>query len=290
MAQLSAGGNVIYPPPCGHRRPTTGELPANVWPALRQGERTVTTRNSWTKTLLAVAAFLPFSIAPIPALAQAQVGPGAAEDGALTAQAAWLQAYANSDETALVALLADDFTIVVSTGELLDKAHLLQRAKQPPVALTMARSEASLRRQGPFAIVTSKVTEQRGPNQLQFRVTDVLVLKGPGWQLASSHWTRTAGDLTAIKLPAAALDRFAGTYLTPRRVPLHVSRAGGQLRVTEPGGQTTELIALSPTLFASKSGHVRWLFITQVPGASGHAVIANQNVLTLLTREPRSAE
>jgi hypothetical protein len=83
----------------------------------------------------------------------------------------------------------------------------------------------------------------------------------------------------------ATLDRLAGTYLTPKQVALQVSREGERLRVAAPSGQTTDLIALSLTLFASTSGHVRWLFIGEPSGATGHAVIANQNVLTLLTRE-----
>jgi hypothetical protein len=77
----------------------------------------------------------------------------------LTAQAAWLQAYATSDEAALGTLLTDDFTIVVSTAEMLTKADLVERAKQPSIMLTLKRTAVSLRRQGPFAIVTSNVLE-----------------------------------------------------------------------------------------------------------------------------------
>jgi hypothetical protein len=185
-------------------------------------------------------------------------------------------------------LLRDDFTIVASSGAFAGKAELIQQAKKPPIPLIMEPSEYSVRRNGPVAIVTAKVTEKRGDARLEFRVTDVMVRGTKEWQLASSHWTRTAGDLTEVTLPYASLDRMTGTYLTPRGIKLEVVRNGNRLLMVEPGGQRTEYTALSPTQFAGPGGRIRWLFIAEADGSIGHAVVANLNALTPLTRVPKT--
>ena len=207
---------------------------------------------------------------------------------ALVTRSAWLQAYANGDEAALARLLHDDFTVVASTGELASKSETMAQAQKPPARLTMTPSEVSLRREGPVALVTSKVTERRAGGSIEFRVTDVLVRRGGDWHIASSHWTRTVGDLREVRLPAASLDRLAGDYLTPRGLTLRVTRDGERLRVREPTGQETLFTAISPTMFASPGGRVRWLFIAEPSGSIGHAVIANLNALTPVTRVPEA--
>ncbi|QIL02768.1 DUF4440 domain-containing protein [Sphingomonas sinipercae] len=216
--------------------------------------------------------------------AAAAAAPVVAGQSVLAAQSAWHRAYAANDTRQLDALLAEDATIVESGGVLVDKAALLARGKLPPIALTLSASDQRVRRSGNFALVTSTVLEKRGPARLEFRVTDVFEMKNGGWKLASSHWTRTAGDLTPVTLPRPAVDRLAGTYRTPRGATLVVARDGDQLRVTEPGGTSTPLVAISPTTFMGPAGRVRWMFIAEPSGAIGHAVIANLNALTLLSR------
>ena len=116
--------------------------------------------------------FLAFVALAAPSGAVAQAGSDAS---ALVTRSAWLQAYANGDEAALAGLLRDDFTVIASTGELASKSEIIAQAQKPPAKLTMTPSEVSLRREGPVALVTSKVTEQRAGGSIEFRVTDVLV-------------------------------------------------------------------------------------------------------------------
>ena len=236
---------------------------------------------------LQLVAVLAFSAALIGAGERSQAAVQTEPDAsALLARAAWLQAYANGDEAALARMLHDEFTVVASTGELASKDEVVAQAQKPPAKLTMTPSDVAIRREGPVAIVTSKVTELRAGGSIEFRVTDVLVRRGGDWQIASSHWTRTAGDLTEVRLPVASLDRLTGDYVTPRGLTLQVTRIGERLRVREPTGQETELTAISPTTFAAPTGRVRWLFIAEPSGNIGHAVIANLNALTPVTRMP----
>jgi hypothetical protein len=65
---------------------------------------------------------------------------------------------------------------------------------------------------------------------------------------------------------------------------LTVKKHGNGLQVIEPDGAITDFVTVSSTMIMAPRNKVRWLFISGPTGDVTNAVIANQSVLTLLTR------
>lgn len=199
-------------------------------------------------------------------------------------RAAWLQALAAADEDALDRVLASDFSVVESSGNVHDRSFVIDRAKLPPLDLRLDAGAPTARRSANLVTLSGPVTESRGGTRIVFNVTDVLVRSPSGWRIAHSHWTRAPDAVVEAALGPAELDRMVGNFRTPRGGTLVVERQGARLLITEPGGNATIFRVQSPTTIVGPDGRIRWLFLDEANGQFARAVIAGPGQLTPVAR------
>jgi len=109
----------------------------------------------------------------------------------------WAEAEVDGDVDALDALTVDDFTLVGPVGFVLDRHQWLERYRGGDFATTaLAWDDVAVRDYGDSAVAVGVVTQQAAyqgqPSDGRFRVTQVLVRRGDGWQLASLHYSPVA--------------------------------------------------------------------------------------------------
>lgn len=104
----------------------------------------------------------------------------------------WADAELRGDATALAPMATDDFILVGPVGFMLPKQQWLERyATGSLVNNVFTWTEVDVRTYGDAAIArgvqTQETTINGRPSNGQFRLTQVLVRRDGGWQLAGIH-------------------------------------------------------------------------------------------------------
>ena len=105
------------------------------------------------------------------------------------------RAIVNNDLDSLAGLVSDDWSIIDSNGEIVDRARFLEVIKSGALTHDMMKSEdLRLRVYGDTALVTA-VTSTKGKFMgqnfsTQERATDVYVKHGNQWKCVLTHLTR----------------------------------------------------------------------------------------------------
>lgn len=104
----------------------------------------------------------------------------------------WASAERNNDATALDKLLAEDFTAVGPLGFVLTRVQWLERYRE--AAFVNEQFEwniNSVRSYGDSAVligIQNQTAAYRGhPSNGQFRVTQIMIRRDAGWQIAGLH-------------------------------------------------------------------------------------------------------
>ena len=109
---------------------------------------------------------------------------------------AWLDAYEQSDEKAMNAIVADDFAITFPDGSMQAKAQIISMIKMPRPAgrptVKFHTEDVKARVYGDTVILTGRViSEYRRDGQVisteQQRYTDTYVKRNGRWQVVASH-------------------------------------------------------------------------------------------------------
>ena len=108
---------------------------------------------------------------------------------------AWLDAYEKKDVTAMTAIVADDFTITFSDGEIQTKPQIIESLKRPGGSTSKFTTEnVQSRVYGDTVILIGLVIsewKQNGqPMSDRSRYTDTYVKRGGKWQVVASHLSK----------------------------------------------------------------------------------------------------
>ena len=109
----------------------------------------------------------------------------------------WAEAEVAGDVGALDELAVTDFTLVGPVGFVLDRHQWLERYRGGDFSTTaLSWDDVTVRDYGDAAvavgIVTQEAAYQGQPSDGRFRVTQVLVRRAGGWQLAGLHYSPVA--------------------------------------------------------------------------------------------------
>jgi len=110
------------------------------------------------------------------------------ERGLIKIEHDWCRASINGDAAAISAILADDFTDVSLTGELVGKAEVLADVKAQKGAVCNI-DMMQIRVYGSTAVVVGRTTWMLAGANGQYRYTDVYVRRGGGWRCVASQAT-----------------------------------------------------------------------------------------------------
>jgi ketosteroid isomerase-like protein len=100
----------------------------------------------------------------------------------------------NGDCATWAGLVADEWSVVHITGDVITRSQALQmcHAPQAPI-LTFSIDQVSVRAFGDAAVVTGRTNVTTGgasPGSVSLRFTDVFIRRGGRWRAVASHATR----------------------------------------------------------------------------------------------------
>ena len=103
-------------------------------------------------------------------------------------------AWKEGDCSAWGAMLADEWSVIHITGEIITKPAALQMCKAPAIPIEEFEvDDISVRVFGDAAVVTGRtsiVTGGASPGRVTLRFTDVFIRRDSRWQVVASHATR----------------------------------------------------------------------------------------------------
>jgi ketosteroid isomerase-like protein len=104
------------------------------------------------------------------------------------------QAIKQGDMSALNEIYADDFSGIVGSGQIINKAELLEVFKRTDPRLIFNTDEIKLRVFGSTAIFTGRLTGKTAEGEIIFasRFTHVFVKRGARWQCVAGQSTAIA--------------------------------------------------------------------------------------------------
>lgn len=106
----------------------------------------------------------------------------------------YVKAFLASDVARFRTLLADDFTGVLASGRVIDKAEFLREAKERPDARDLRLHEVVIRIYGDSALVGGFVTYSRSTGApVTTRYSTLYVRRSGAWAVVFVQWTRVAG-------------------------------------------------------------------------------------------------
>ncbi len=106
----------------------------------------------------------------------------------------YVKAFLASDVARFKTLLADDFTGVLASGRVIDKAEFLREAKERPDARDLRLHEVVIRIYGDSALVGGFVTYSRSTGApVTTRYSTLYVRRSGSWSVVFVQWTRVAG-------------------------------------------------------------------------------------------------
>ena len=126
----------------------------------------------------------------IPAVAGATINPD--EPALRQLNEDYVQAFLRSDPARYRELLADDFSAVLATGRVIDRAEFLLQAGQPPGVVGFQLRDLLIRQYGDTAIVSGLLTYQRrDKTEVRTRYVDVYARRDGRWQVEWAQFTRS---------------------------------------------------------------------------------------------------
>lgn len=106
----------------------------------------------------------------------------------------YVKAFLSCDVARFRTLLADDFTGVLATGRVIDKAEFLLEAREKPDARDLRLHDVVIRVYGDTALVGGFVTYSRSSGApVTTRYTTLYLRRAGSWVVVWVQWTRVAG-------------------------------------------------------------------------------------------------
>ena len=106
----------------------------------------------------------------------------------------YIKAFLSCDVARFKTLLADDFTGVLATGRVIDKAEFLREAREKPDAKDLRLHEVVIRVYGDSALVGGFVAYSRSTGApVTTRYTTLYLRRAGAWVVVWVQWTRVAG-------------------------------------------------------------------------------------------------
>jgi len=113
---------------------------------------------------------------------------GNVEQGLMKMERDWCSASVKGDTATIGAILADDFTDVWLTGEVVNKVQVLADVKTEKGAVCNI-DLMQIRVYGDAAVVVGRTTWMSGAGSGQYRYTDIYVRRGGRWACVASQAT-----------------------------------------------------------------------------------------------------
>lgn len=191
-----------------------------------------------------------------------------------------LAAFAGADKVAFDQMMADDATIVHSSGNVSTKADLMgvMRPSTPEQPLpVLSLEEPKARMYGDAAVLTGNLVEtaKDGRRELVLRFTNTYAKKDGRWQLVAGQLTTLSRERPAMKLDPQAWSSYLGEYKNSSGRIRTISADGDKL-FTAVGSEKVELFAQSPDQFFIKQADVLLVFVKDAAG----------RVVSLINRRP----
>jgi ketosteroid isomerase-like protein len=126
------------------------------------------------------------------AVTAAAKGNAADPESVLQAEREWCNAYLKSDAKALESILADDYTLTNSRGEITTKADDVEEARKvDPKYEVFENRDMKVRLYGDTAVVTGRTlvkgTSGGKPFAAEFQFTDTLIRRDGRWRAVAGH-------------------------------------------------------------------------------------------------------
>lgn len=103
----------------------------------------------------------------------------------------YVRAYLAGDAAKFRSMLADDFTAVLASGLVVDRAEFLRLAAERPDVREFRLRDVTIRGYGDAAVVGALATYRRADGTpVRTRYTSVFVRRGGRWAIVSVQWTR----------------------------------------------------------------------------------------------------
>jgi len=207
---------------------------------------------------------------PMAALAQSPGDRPEASAEIITFERARLTAFAKADKAAFEQMVADDATVVHSSGGTSTKAQLMEvmrpsTPEQPLPALSI--EEPKVRFYGETAVMTGNMIEtaKDGRRELVLRFTNTYAKRDARWKMVASQLTTLSRERAIAKIDAALYSTYAGEYQNSAGRIRTISAEGGKL-MTAVGSEKVELFPQSDTQFFLKEADVLLLFVKDTTG------------------------
>jgi ketosteroid isomerase-like protein len=117
---------------------------------------------------------------------------GNVQQGLMKMERDWCSSSVKGDAAAIGAILADDFTDVSLTGEVVSKAQVLADVKADPGAVCNI-DMLQVRVYGDAAVVVGRTTWMSPEGSGHYRYTDTYVRRGGRWTCVASQATEIKG-------------------------------------------------------------------------------------------------
>ncbi len=103
----------------------------------------------------------------------------------------YVHAFLTADVGRYRELLADDFSAVLATGRVIDRAEFLAQAAQPPGVVDFHLWDLAIKQYGDTAVVSGLLSYKRkDKTEVRTRYVDVWVRKDGRWQAEWAQFTR----------------------------------------------------------------------------------------------------
>ncbi len=182
-------------------------------------------------------------------------------------------ASASGDAKVLDKYLDEDVIFMDESGETGTKQEIVSSAKPPPDGISnhLVQSDFEIKLHGDVAVTSftdnSTANVYGQTTTARFRSTEVWQKKDGAWKMISSQTLALPDDPPAIRLPAAALDQYAGTYEAGPKIVVKIERQGDGLVSATNGGKTTPLLVeATDVLFTAGLPRIRRVFVRDAAG------------------------
>ena len=201
--------------------------------------------------------------------------PAAPDDAAIIQRQSqeFSDASASGDAKVLDKYLDDDVIFMDESGETGTKKDIVSSAKPPPDGISnhLVQSDFDIKLHGDVAVTSftdnATVNVYGQTSKARFRSTEIWQKKDGTWKMISSQTLALPDDPASIKLPAAALDQYVGTYEAGTKVVVKIERQGdGLVSATNGGKAKPLLVEVADVLFTPGLPRVRRVFERDAAG------------------------